>query len=562
MAEEQMTNCIAQSNFALAEMLARALQGLRPAPIPTIKLGRLMGHPQRAGDPTLADWLDDFCVYARQMAVSEDDRAVILLDHLGGCAKEEVLCHPLAMRESVESLVALLRSRFGPLESVHSLHAAFHERMQLEGESLADYSRVLMRLHDRMEQAAATLAEGRALALLRDNALKEQFVQGVRQQSVRQELRRLTLASVGRPFFQMRDEALLLLREDEEHSRRMRVCTTCVDQAQSEHVGESWSQVPVSSASASEIVLSQILKTQQSLQQQMLQLISQQQQTAEQVQTMVGQGRPNFPFSANRTPRPRGSARGAYLDQRLCHFCNQPGHFVRACPRKMELNAIYSHRNSCDVERHVKQLKEENDQLKEALDKIKNTSVSGLNERETKWKIEIHQLTFDLQRASRDARELNTQLMTLKGKKPEVVTRIERIEVESDTCKLALEKCSATLHQSRKETRCLRSQLTALGNKYQDVEQRLATAMEQDAHRQLVSRDHDKLAERLHECDNIERNDRLKYIETVSPLADPWAIGTMDDHVSFQALTNQAVRQASWANSCSHANPSHFPTAG
>ena len=559
-AQNSMANLIAQSNFALAEMLARALQELRPAPIPTIKLGRLLGHPQRTGDPTLADWLDDFCVDARQMGVSEDDRAVILLDHLGGCAKEEVLCHPLAMRQSVESLVALLRSRFGPLESVHSLHAAFLERMQSEGESLADYSRVLVRLHDGMEQAAATLAEGQALALLRDNAFKEQFSQGVRQQSVRQELRRLALASVGRPFYQMRDEALRLLREDEDHSSRLRVRTTDVEQAPSTPVHAPLSQVPMSCASASETVLTQILQTQQQLQQQMLQLI--QQQTSQQVQTMVGQGRPNFPFSANRIPRPRGSARGAYLDQRLCHFCNQPGHFVRACPRKRELNAIQSHRNSCDAERHVKQLKEENDQLKEALDKMKNTSASGLNERETKWKSEIHQLTFDLQRASRDARELNTQLMTLKGKKPEVVTRIERIEVESDTCKLALEKCSASLDQSRKETMCLRSQLTALGNKYQDVEQRLAKAMEQDAHRQLVSRDHDKLAERLHECENVERNDRLKYTDTVSPLADPWAIRTTDDHVSFQALTSQAVRQSIWANSCSHSNPSHFPTAG
>ena len=562
MAEEQMANLIAQSNFALAEMLARALQGLRPAPIPTIKLGRFMGHPQRAGDPTLADWLDDVCVYARQMALSEDDRAVILLDHLGGCAKEEILCHPLATRQSVESLVALLRSRFGPLESVHSLHAAFHERMQLEGESLADYSRVLMRLHNGMEQAAATLAEGRALALLRDNALKEQFVQGVRQQSVRQELRRLALASVGRPFFQMRDEALLLLREDEEHSRRMRVRTTDVEQAPSTPVNTPGSQVPIYCASASETALTQILQTQQQLQQQMLQLISQQQQTAQQVQTMVGQGRPNFPFSANRTPRPRGSARGAYLGQRLCHFCNQPGHFVRACPRKRELNAIQSHRNSCDADRHVKQLTEENDQLKEALDKMKNTSASGLNERETRWKREIHQLTLDLQRASMDARELNTQLMTLKAKKPEVVTRIERIEMESDTCTLALEKCSASLDQSRKETRCLRSQLTALGNKYQDMEQRLTKAMEQDAHLQIVSRDHDKLAERLHECENVKRNDRLKYTDTVSPLADPWAIGTMDGPVLFQTLTSHAVRQSSWADSCSHSNPAHFPTAG
>ena len=93
--------------------------------------------------------------------VSEDDRAVVMLDHLGGCAKEEVLCHPLATRQSMESLAALLRSRFGPLETVHSLHAAFHARMQLEGESLADYSRVLMILHDRMEKAAATLRRDR-----------------------------------------------------------------------------------------------------------------------------------------------------------------------------------------------------------------------------------------------------------------------------------------------------------------------------------------------------------------------------------------------------------------
>ena len=62
-----MANLIAQPNVALAETLARALQGLRPSPVPTITLGRFIGHPQRSGDPTLVDWLDDFGVYARQM---------------------------------------------------------------------------------------------------------------------------------------------------------------------------------------------------------------------------------------------------------------------------------------------------------------------------------------------------------------------------------------------------------------------------------------------------------------------------------------------------------------
>ena len=565
-----MANLIAQSNVALAETLAHALQGLRPAPVPTIKLGRFMGYPQRSGDPTLADWLDDFFIYARQLGVSGDDRTVVLLDHLGGCAKEEVLCHPLAMRQSMKSLTALLRSRFGPLETVHSLQAGFHARMQLEGESLAEYSRVLMILHDRIEKAAATLAERQALTLLRDNALKEQFAQGVRQQSVRQELRRLALASVGRPFFQMRDEALLLLREDEEP---MRVRTTCVDQVQSAPFRSPLSKVPVPSDSVYQPLLSQLLQTEQQLQQQMLQLMSRQKQLHAQVMQLSSQqNEMTHQLRAVLDRCPQGHATRpisvpvnipSHRDG-LCFFCKHKGHFIRDCPRKRELNAIQSHKNRCAAEKHVKKLQEENDHLKETLEKMTNTNASDLNERETKSKREIHQLTCDLQRASKDARALNMQLMTLKAKSPKVVTRIERVEVESETCKLALEKCSTSLEQSQKEARCLRSQLTALGNKYQDVKQRLTKATEHDAHLQLVSRDHDELTERLRllESDSVDRNDQLNDSDTVLQLANPCPNRTTDDRVASQTMTSHAVRRSSWANRCSHSNPAHFPMAG
>ena len=70
MAVAQMANLIAQSNVAQADMLACALQGLHPAPVPTIKLGRFTDHPHMSGDPTVADWLDDFIVYVCQMGVS------------------------------------------------------------------------------------------------------------------------------------------------------------------------------------------------------------------------------------------------------------------------------------------------------------------------------------------------------------------------------------------------------------------------------------------------------------------------------------------------------------
>ena len=88
----------------MANILATALKGLRPNPVHTLRLGRFMGHPTKSGDPTVAAWLDEFEVYARQMGVPEGERAILLIDHLGGAAKEKVLCHPEAVRESLEHL--------------------------------------------------------------------------------------------------------------------------------------------------------------------------------------------------------------------------------------------------------------------------------------------------------------------------------------------------------------------------------------------------------------------------------------------------------------------------
>ena len=61
-----------------------------------------------------------------------------------------------------------------------------------------------MRLRSRMEKAAVTRAEKEALVLLRDNALKEQFVRGVKEHSVRHELRRIVLGSADQSFLVMR----------------------------------------------------------------------------------------------------------------------------------------------------------------------------------------------------------------------------------------------------------------------------------------------------------------------------------------------------------------------
>ena len=191
----------------------KALQGGQ-APTPTISLTRFFGSPGSPCDPTIDEWLADFDVFVRQCCVPDRERAVVLVDYLGGCAKEEVLCHPDEVRRDFGALVSLLRRMFGPLETVTSLYAEFYSRTQSEGETLAEYSRALIRLHQRIEGAAPTMAERQALAVLGDGALKHQFVVGVRDGWVRHELRWLVLRSPDRPFIVVREEALCLLCEE------------------------------------------------------------------------------------------------------------------------------------------------------------------------------------------------------------------------------------------------------------------------------------------------------------------------------------------------------------
>ena len=321
MENDQIMELITQSNAMLAATFINAMQQSRAPPVPTVKLTRFLGHPHHAGDPTISQWLETFETYARQAGVTNADRAMTMFDHLGGCARDEVLCHPEAVRLNCDSLVRLLTLRFGPTESVSSLGTTFHARLQMDGETLADYSRVLMRLHSRMEKAAVTRAEEEALVLLRDNALKEQFVRGVREHSVRHELRRIALGSADQSFLVMRDEVLSLFGEHSESQRTVRVRAA---EAEPDSVNQ---------------VLMQVMQTQQQLQSQMMQLASQQCQTASQLQTIIDQlpglaCQPQLSLPApGMRARPSAAARRSPQDD-LCFFCKEPGHFIRECPKK------------------------------------------------------------------------------------------------------------------------------------------------------------------------------------------------------------------------------------
>lgn len=124
-------------------------------------------------------------------------------------------------------MTSLLRARFATQESVQSLNSAFHSRHQLEDETFAEYSRILMRLYSRLESVAVG-REREAFALLRDTSLKGQLIRGVRDPLMRRELGRIEMANDDQSFAELREEAMRLFQDEVEiqsyHQGRVTDC--------------------------------------------------------------------------------------------------------------------------------------------------------------------------------------------------------------------------------------------------------------------------------------------------------------------------------------------------
>ena len=209
MADPTPAELIAQASTATAQALAQALGGLKIGPTPSVKLSKFYGYPQKAGDLTVKEWLDEVEVYTRQMGHTDAAKATALIDHLGGAAKEEVLCASEAVKGDYVELTSLLRKRFGPAETLHSL------RVKQDGESLADYSRALMRLYSRMEKSAPKPEDLQALERLRDISLKGQFRKGVNNDSVSRDIERIEIREPDKTFPELREEVLRLYQDQE-----------------------------------------------------------------------------------------------------------------------------------------------------------------------------------------------------------------------------------------------------------------------------------------------------------------------------------------------------------
>lgn len=125
-----------------------------------------------------------------------------MYDHLQGQARDEIPTRAESERNTPAKIIEILQQLFQDADTIAQIQQQFFQRDQKKGESLQQYSLVLMKLVDRM------LLKKRDVIGDKEVMLKERFIDGVIDYQLRREMRRFSLDHPGISFPAFRQEVL------------------------------------------------------------------------------------------------------------------------------------------------------------------------------------------------------------------------------------------------------------------------------------------------------------------------------------------------------------------
>lgn len=273
-----------------------------------------------SGDPGKdAHSVDDFIEEVERAmslrGLREDDQVDFILTHLRGSALDEVKLRTHG-QEKPSDLFLYLQEAFREKRTTPQLLHAFYARKQLEGEDLRDYSHALSQLLNSTLLASPNVVSDPQLAM------RDQFIEGVRDSALRRELRRLIREKPQSSLFDVREEAIMWSLEDRPRSSNVARNRNLVG----ESPGHS---VSVNSPSKSESDLAVTL-------QEVVKIIAQQGKAIGELTNAVRELniQKARPHGANINNQPKVIPRYTEDGQPICLRCEGVGHMARQCPTR------------------------------------------------------------------------------------------------------------------------------------------------------------------------------------------------------------------------------------
>ncbi|KAK3104739.1 hypothetical protein FSP39_008981 [Pinctada imbricata] len=171
------------------------------------KFSKFGGRPVKESDPIVDEWIADMRDYIRSVP-SKDSHVGFIMDHLTGNAKTEIRLGPNEQRESGEQILNALEQLYHSKDTITQLQQKFYQRDQQQGETLESYSLALMTMVDQI-----TRRSGKEMPE-KDKVLIERFIDGIKDQHLRQELRRISLEKGPMPFLEFRHTMLRWIEDN------------------------------------------------------------------------------------------------------------------------------------------------------------------------------------------------------------------------------------------------------------------------------------------------------------------------------------------------------------
>ncbi|XP_046578562.1 uncharacterized protein LOC124286260, partial [Haliotis rubra] len=94
------------------------------------KLDRFRGRPERAGDPTLAEWISDIRSHAESRRLNPSDTAAVIIDNLAGRARQEIQGRGDLLKGQPEEIFKVLIRVFGDGDQLPLLQERFYSLRQ------------------------------------------------------------------------------------------------------------------------------------------------------------------------------------------------------------------------------------------------------------------------------------------------------------------------------------------------------------------------------------------------------------------------------------------------
>lgn len=161
---------------------------------------------------TVDEFIDEIERVIRVRGLNSEDQVDFILSHLRGSALDEIrLCMGGEIKQPQE-LFSYLRGAFREKRTTPQLLHAFYSRRQSDGEDFRDFSHALSQLLNAALQQSSHVVSDPQLAL------RDQFIEGVRDSTLRRELCRFVREQPHCTLFDIRDEAMMWCMEDKPRS--------------------------------------------------------------------------------------------------------------------------------------------------------------------------------------------------------------------------------------------------------------------------------------------------------------------------------------------------------